>query len=546
MRKSLLLALLSSFLLWLAWPPTPFTGFILLVAFVPLFIALHEINQSASTKKNTKIALLAFISFFIWNTASIYWVFNSLNAAMPTIIACALALVPFGLAAILMTISVVIYFKIKAKGANFWADVFFISFWISYEYLHQTWDLKFPWMTLGNGFATSTPFIQWYEYTGVYGGSLWVLVSNLLIFSIYTQGILHRKEERTLQKNKKIIWVLWVLVPMAFSSYIYVNYQEEVNPSNVVIVQPNVDPYEKYGSLSASQQLSNLISLSKEKAKVNTEFFLWPETALVGFEDERTFRQSDSYKMAKSFLISYKNATLISGAETYLSYNYPKTSSANLNIEDGLYYDSFNSAVAIENSDRLQFYHKSKLVPGVEKMPFTTLLSFLKPVFEKFGGTTGGYGEQTEPSNLFAQSGIAVVPVICYESIWGEWIAKSVQKGGQFIAIITNDAWWGNTSGKNQHLVYARLRAIENRRWVVRAANTGISGAINERGDIVQQTNWWQKAVINQDINLNSSQTFYTQYPDVLVYPFLIMAMVGLLYLIFERGKRMIFVKKSG
>jgi len=97
-------------------------------------------------------------------------------------------------------------------------------------------------------------------------------------------------------------------------------------------------------------------------------------------------------------------------------------------------------------------------------------------------------------------------------------VAEYVRQGAQFIAVVTNDGWWGNTSGKDQHLAYAQLRAIENRRWVARAANTGISGFINQRGDVVQQTEWWVPASLNQEINLNEEITFYTQTGDYLAY----------------------------
>src|SRR5690606_23055221 len=115
-------------------------------------------------------------------------------------------------------------------------------------------------------------------------------------------------------------------------------------------------------------------------------------------------------------------------------------------------------------SSKLQFYHKSKLVPGVEQLPFGEALAFMKPLFQHFGGTTEGYGKQSEPSVLYSSSGIGAAPVICYESIWGNYVSDYINKGAQFIAIITNDGWWGNTSGKDQHLQYAKLRAIETRR----------------------------------------------------------------------------------
>jgi apolipoprotein N-acyltransferase len=553
MKRQIWLALLSAVLLWLAWPPFNFTSPILLIAFLPLLIALDEIEQSDLKKKGTKVFLLSGLTFLIWNTASIYWVFNSLNAVMDVFAASMLSIIPFGLGAFLMTLSFWLYQKVAKKTKTYLADLSLISFWMSYEYLHQYWDLKFPWMTLGNGFATTPQLIQWYEYTGVYGGSLWVLVANLLLFRLYlkVKGKMSEvkgevfeaerigfevKSELQKVKNSGTKWLSialasWIIIPIAISVVIYTNYEEDVNPSNVVVVQPNIDPYGKNFTYSATEQLNKLIKLSKKEGQINTEFFIWPETALVGFTEEKDFRNSPNFKTTTQFLDSFKNATVITGAETYNIYQKQETLSARYSKENKLWWDSFNTAVAIERSPKLQFYHKSKLVPGVEKMPFPKLLSFLNPLFEKFGGTTGGYGSQEQPSNLYSASGIGVVPAICYESIWGDWVAQSVNQGAQFIAVITNDGWWGNTSGKDQHLDYARLRAIENRRWVARSANTGISAFINQRGDVVQKTIWWQDAVIKQDINLNSEITFYTKHQDWIINPFLILSILGLLYL---------------
>lgn len=538
MKRHIWLALFSAFLLWFAWPPIPYTSPFLLIAFLPLMIALQEIEESDIKKKGRTIFLTAGLCFLLWNTASIYWVFNSLNAVMPTFAAILLSLIPFGLGAFLMTLSFWLYRKIARKTKPWIADISLIGFWISYEYLHQSWDLKFPWMTLGNGFATTPQLIQWYEYTGVYGGTFWILVSNILIFRLWMNL---QTQKSTGESRKKYIiglftaFALWIFIPITISVIVYSTYVEDVNPSNVVVVQPNIDPYGKNFVLTPQQQTQKLIQLSKEKGQVNTEFFIWPETALVGLQDENTFRFSPAYKAVQNMLDSFRNATVISGAETYLTYKEQRTPTARFSKENNFWWDSFNAAVAIDNTSKLQFYHKSKLVPGVEKMPFPSVLKVLDPLFEKFGGTTGGYGSQKKPSNLYASSGIGVVPVVCYESIWGEWIARSVQKGAQFIAIITNDGWWGNTSGKDQHLDYACLRAIENRRWVARSANTGISAFINERGDIVQKTKWWQEAVIKQDINLNSEITFYTAHPDIIVYPFILIGSLGILFLVFGR-----------
>jgi apolipoprotein N-acyltransferase len=512
MKRNYQLALLSAFLLWFAWPPIPFSSPILLIALVPVLLATENIIGVHAKQKGKLIFRTAFLCFFAWNTASIYWVFNSLDSAMPTWVAALISLIPFGLGAVLMTIAFWLYYRLRLIASKVWAYTGLICFWIGYEYLHQSWDLAFPWMNLGNGFAATHQLIQWYEYTGVYGGTLWVLLSNILFFEIWLA-----LKAGTLKMNKiRLILptLMLVTLPVLISLFIYFNNTEKSNPANIVVVQPNIDPYKKFGSMPPSEQINRLIHLSDSLGQSNTEYFIWPETALSQGTEEKRFREDESFKTIQNFLSKYKNSNLISGIESFAIYDSAETVTARYNRNSGIYFDVFNAAVSIENSGTLQFYHKSKLVPGVEQTPFSNVLSFLKPAFAAFGGATGSYGKQDEPSVFYSQSGIGSAPVICYESIWGEYVADYIKKDAQFIAIITNDGWWGNTSGKDQHLHYAKLRAIETRRWVARSANTGISAFINQRGDIVQQTEWWVQGALKQDINLNEELSFYVRNGD--------------------------------
>ena len=516
MKKNYFLALVSALLMWLAWPPNVWFAPLLLVGLVPLLIALNNITQAQTSKTGQRVFLTAGLTFLVWNTASIYWVFNAINSfnagLMGAIMAFFVSLIPYTLGALLMTFAFWLFYRLKRIATTKIAYLGLISFYIAAEYLHQNWDLSFPWMTLGNGFAGMHQLAQWYEYTGVYGGSVWIILSNILVFETY-------KAWKSAQAKKlplTLACLATLVIPVAFSLYIYSQYQEKEVPTNVVVVQPNVDPYQKYGSISTATQINNLIALSNTVGQVNTEYFIWPETAIPTYVDEDKMRSDPNFLQAQAFLNNYKNASLITGIESVKWYADKKTISALKNEESGKYYDHYNSALQIENSAQLEIYHKSKLVPGVEKMPFPKVFSFLAPVFEHLGGSTSGYGWQEKPSVFYAYSGIGVAPVICYESIWGNWVAQSVKNGAQFIAIITNDGWWGNTSGKDQHLLYAKLRAIETRRWVARSANTGISAFINQKGDVVKQTKWWTKTALKADINLNDNLTFYVNNGDFL------------------------------
>ncbi|WP_293743236.1 apolipoprotein N-acyltransferase [uncultured Pedobacter sp.] len=512
-KQTYLLALLSAFLLWLAWPPMPFTTPLLLIGLVPLFIALNAISNDSGKKQGKRIFLMAGLTFLVWNTTSIYWVYNAISAYNGPLVALPVSLIPFGLGALLMTFAFWLYYRLGKYVNKKMAYFGLISFYIALEYLQQTWDLAFPWMTLGNGLAGMHQLAQWYDYTGVYGGSLWILLSNILAFEAYQK---FRSQTGYLRFRTAGIWALVVIIPISISLTKYFTAEQKGTPSNVVVVQPNIDPYQKLENIPPAEQINILTHLSDSIGQTNTEYFIWPETAIPNYADEDRIRSNNDFINLQSFLSKYKNGTLITGIESIKIYQDKRTITSKFDNQRGIYFDNFNTAMQVENSANVQFYHKSKLVPGVEKMPFPKVFSFLDGVFAQLGGTVGGWGWQDKPSVLYAQSGIGVAPVVCYESLWGDWIGEQVKDGAQFIAIITNDGWWGNTSGKDQHMMYAKLRAIEIHRDVARSANTGISCFINQRGDVIQKTKWWTRTALKANINLNDEITFYVKSGDII------------------------------
>ena len=202
---------------------------------------------------------------------------------------------------------------------------------------------------------------------------------------------------------------------------------------------------------------------------------------------------------------------------------------------DGMIYDMYNTALFLGRSGEPKVYHKSILVVGVEKMPFLKYLGFLGDLVINIGGTSSSLGVQNEPTNFIANDGLQVAPVICYESVFGSYVAKYVQKGAGLIFIITNDGWWKNTPGYKQHFAFSRLRAIETRRSIARSANTGISCFINQRGDVLQSTDWWQEEVIQGTLNVNTKLTFYVKYGDYIARISMFVAVLILLFLISQK-----------
>lgn len=523
MRKNkLFLPVLSGILCWLAWPPTHFAP-LLLLALVPMFYYCDLALRSRSPGKSVLVGAL--LGFATWNTLSLYWIYFVASGVGP-LVGIAVVLVPILFGTVLMTLPFFLYHKTRKYAGSTVGLIAFCAYWISFEYLHHSWDFAFPWLALGNGFANFPALIQWYEYTGVFGGTLWVLLVNILAYRTLSGFLAWKASEnheadtrRRMLLRRGLPLVLVVLIPVGLSLIIYATYQEKGSPVHVVVVQPNLDPYgEKYNGVSEKDQLLRLVTLSDSLGQPNTEYFVWPETAIGTDQPLVENRIYDEYsiQVIQGFLEQYRNGNVITGASSMRVYDTQATVTARKFRNTNQYYDFFNTALQVENTGRVQIYHKNKLVPGVEQFPYQEYLGFLGSLMMDMGGTSGTLGHEDEQTVFYSQSGIGVVPAICYESVFGGFVADFVRNGAQLICIVTNDAWWGNTAGYKQHAAYASLRAIETRRSIARSANTGVSMMIDQRGDIIAQTDWWVPAAIAGELSLNAETTFYTRHGDYL------------------------------
>tara|TARA_B100000900_G_scaffold413239_1_gene436814 strand:+ start:8297 stop:9823 length:1527 start_codon:yes stop_codon:yes gene_type:complete len=483
MFRTISLALLSGLLLWAAWPVDGFP-FLLFIAFVPLLMVENELQ------KHKSVFAHSFLSFLLWNTLTTFWIVHAtwFGVVMAVLIN-----------SLLMASAFTIFSWIKIRLGSkrgWWA---FVCLWLSFEYLHFNWDLSWPWLALGNGFAAYPYLVQWYEYTGVLGGSLWILIANVLAYRVW-------------YSRKFVGLAFWVLLPMGISFLVKPTLSETENV-NVVVVQPNINPYdEKFGALTADEQLEKLLTLANEKVDSTTDYLIGPETALTGGLWENNLEQSSLIQCLQNYLQEYPQLKIIAGASTYKLFEEDEQLSETVRYHKGAnrYYDAYNTALQLDTSG-VQLYHKSKLVPGVEMMPFAFVLKHFKSLSINLGGLSGNLGSQVERSVFRSEQG-QVAPIICYESIYGEYVLDYIRSGADLLAIITNDGWWKDTPGYRQHMVYASLRAIETRRAIARSANTGTSAFVDALGNITNPTDWWQPAVIQQELPLYKGITFYTIY----------------------------------
>ena len=316
--------------------------------------------------------------------------------------------------------------------------------------------------------------------------------------------------------------LLWIALPIVYSYVLYARYEEKGPEVEVVAVQPNIDPYtEKFAGgsnfIPYEEQVDRFAALSEQKITPQTEFILWPESAFDGAYWESSFADTDVYQRIMRFKQKHPNASLVTGMTSLIQYDEPDEVTPTARYDENLgSYDVFNTAFFVPDEGEPLFYHKSRLVPGVEIMPYPQLLGFLSTLIFDLGGTSGGFGRQTERTVLYNSDSLGGAPAICYESIYGDYLTRFVRNGAEMIFIITNDGWWGNTAGHKQHLHYATLRAVETRRSIARSANTGISAFIDQRGTIFQATNYWEPAVIRGTIRANDQLTFYARHGDYL------------------------------
>jgi apolipoprotein N-acyltransferase len=524
MKRSLriLLSALSGILLSLAW--LGFPGWTLFVAFLPLFYLDYFFVQNKKEFRSVSIWGHAFLAFFIWNSITTWWIMHA------TLAGAVMAIVTNSF---LMSLT---FWLAHVARRNFKSGLGYLAlvvFWISFEYFHFHWDIEWPWLTLGNGFANNIKIIQWYEYTGFLGGSLWVLLMNIVLFKI---GRIWLEKKAAIELVFPVfVFLLLLVLPIGFSVYRYNTYSEMENPKNVVIVQPNIDPYsERYDEIAENEKLEKFVQLARLKADSVTDFIIGPETLFEnpGFWNENELQFNTQLKQLSLFLGNFPLAELVFGVSSYKIYPDKKSATPTARTKNDMIYDMFNTAIFLGNNGQTQIYHKSKLVVGVEKMPFAKYLGFLGDFVINIGGTTNSLGSQKEPLNFISKDKLQVAPVICYESVFGEFVTKYIQKGAGLIFIITNDGWWKNTPGYHQHLSFARLRAIETRRSIARCANTGISCFINQRGDISQATEWWKPAVIKGTINANDKITIFVRFGDYIARISLFLAVLLVLRLI--------------
>lgn len=517
LKNDRLLLLLGAFITGAGFSPSPLP-FLLFIGMVPYFMVIERRKGLAEINRAT------FTYVFLLGLFTIYWVGGFTQAKDPFLMTGGIIL--FFINPIAFLIPSTLYYlwreHIHQKSA-LWLMPFF---WLCYEYLYTLTDWSFPWLQLHNGISAFIPYIQ---IAGIIGGwGLTVLIAYCNVFAFHAYK--NRKK-----RNRKFWFAaagltLFVGGPLMYGYTKLAAAEATDRQIKIGIVQPDLDPYDKW----AEMQYRNIFALQLEKTRglleEKPDLVLWPETAVPVYFMGPAFKPMQDTVFN---LITQNSVNLISGMPDIIYFeNGDKIPPDAKYSESGkFHYATYNAILGfMPGSKVVQRYGKMKLVPFGEHVPFVDQF----PIFGewiKWGvGMTGwNVGQDTTIFKIIIpqkNAGVAgkaadttakVGAVVCYESIYSDLVTQMAVKGAQVFVVVTNDSWYGNTSGPYQHRDFARLRAVETGREVVRCANGGISCIIDPCGRIVSQTKMYEPALLSGNVSLHDGSTFYMEHPHLLV-----------------------------
>lgn len=492
----------------ISFPPFPFPFQILmLVGLVPYFLVLE--------KRETLIDLnrASYIMGFVFSFITLYWV-GSWQKEADTFLMISGGLLIFVNPVFFMIPTTLLYFSRNLFPRRI-AIYLFPLFWITYEYLYMITDLSFPWLTLGSGLSQFNIFIQIADIVGAVGISLIVIYINIFIAKAIQARTLFPKSFKI-----NIALATGILLLVIFYGVIRLStFKISDKKVKVGLIQPNLDPWGKWSSTDIHDLTSVYFDLSRQAVAKGAKIIFWPETALP------VYLRDGGYNFVIDSIYNFldrNSVYLISGMPDIIYYKTGDKMPEDVKYSKpgNYYYTTYNAVLLFApHGKTIESYDKSKLVPFGERVPFVDQLPFLRDFIKwSVGISDWNVGKDTTVFSvpLVNNDTLKINSLICYESIYPYYIQRFINRGANLIAVVTNDSWYGNSSGPYQHKEMSVLRAVENRKTVVRAANGGISCIIDPLGRTLSESKMFTKTQITGDIFIQEDETFFSKYPLIL------------------------------
>lgn len=371
--------------------------------------------------------------------------------------------------------------------------------WVAAEYARAHILGGFPWIPLGNSVVSLLPLVQIASVTGVYGVSWLLALLNALVALAAISAGPRRTAAVAAALGLIITTSVWGSLRLADNRL-----NAAGTPLRIALVQGNVPQTEKWEPARAPEIYARYLRMSREAAAAGAELTIWPESATPFYFDEEPLSASELRQ-----LVNETRVPILFGTDE---------------IEPGSPPRYYNSAFML-NSDgaTAAVYRKIFLVPFGEYVPFGQLLTFVAPLVEAVAAFSPG-GRVT----MLPVKGHMISTAICYEVVYPHLIRDGVREGSELLTTITNDAWYGHTSAPHQHFALATMRAIEQGRYLARAANTGISGIVDPYGRVLARSSLFETTTLMGEVRLLQERTIYARIGDVTAQLAVLLTLAGL------------------
>lgn len=534
MRKThlYLLLLLSGILLGIAFPPFPF-GVLAFVGFLPLLIVLESASGIGQTFR------WSYIAFWVFHGAANWWISSWQAETDPYLLASGLAL--WMAHPLFFTVPVMGYKWLHKRLGRTTALAAFPFLWVSFEWLHSLGEASYPWLTIGYTQILNTTYAQVADIGGVWLLSLLVAAVNVLIARLY---FIHKEHHHfTVEKLWQWLWLspvrqhvaglaLLLLLPLVYGWIQLGTWSHErmmndpaVRTTRIAVVQPNINPWKKWDEgRSPHGQVLHAMALQDSLIAVaeRPDLVVWSETA-IPYRILAPINTTFFYEV--QHWVDTSHIALLTGFPDDTLYMQPELAppSSRMTVDEGdtMRYDSYNAAMILipgaPVTVKPPVYKKMKLTPLAERLPYADALTFAMTWFEwGVGISAWGLGPEQHTLNYPLRSGdtVHVGSIICIESIYPDFVAGFVRKGANVLTVITNDGWYNYTTGPDQHFWIAAMRAIENRRYIARSANTGISGFITPTGETLRKSSIDTQLAMEETLPLIEYRTLYVSWGD--------------------------------
>jgi apolipoprotein N-acyltransferase len=491
------LALVSGALLALSFPRFGHPAFAW-IALVPLLVALTGWN--GRTPGARRAFLLGLASGFVYFAGTLYWTgsvirtFGGIPLPAAVLGVCLLALYQGFFPALFALLSS----RLLAR-AGLAALLLAPAAWVATEFFRGVVFGGFPWVLLGDSQVTVLPVAQLASVLGVYGVSGLVATVNATIaYATLTTG---RRRVAAIAVGAIVLAgsALWGTLRIADGSLM-----RSGAPIRVGLIQANIAQEDKWKSGEARRIFTTYIAMTRDAVKRGAEFVVWPESATPFMFEQDPIGQETLRALAREVQVP-----ILFGSDQEVT-----------QPEPALYNAAF---LVAPDGKTAAVYRKIHLVPWGEFIPMKRLLFFVSPLVDSFTDFSPGTSMVMLPVGSHLTS-----TAICYEVVYPSLVRQAVQAGSELLTTITNDAWYGHSSAPYQHFALASMRAIEQGRYLVRAANTGISGVVDPYGRIVRQSGIFEQAALVEEARFLTVRTIYSRIGDLIAYVAIAIVAIGL------------------